>query len=270
MASSIIFIMAKPNHKLKIICPNPENHSLVSVISQPRTCKQIDVAAACGNLEIEPSEETPFLLQAVVRYIFRDFFAMAHRTGLYNRQMGLWEAIARVCEVDAFRLEQGFFTKRFLPFFELHFNDGKGRLLFYAHVCEPDEAVVAAGDKEIERRQKELVKSVLSRAEKLKAAKGQLFGVFLVCPKPFPENILKSIEKSTGANDPVGKFESLLPEPLLVPIDLLEVDISAIENGSQDPAAVQLVHPDLGSRGATPSRPVARAVALTQPPDDDL
>jgi len=237
--------MPKPTYKLTVKCPNPENYSLASVISQPRTCKQIDVAAACRNLEIEAAAATPELLQAVVAYILTDFFAIAHRTGLYNRQKGLWEAIARVGEVDAFRLKQGIFAKADLPFFDLHFNDSKGRLLFYAHVVEAEPVGTEA---QLVRKQKELVKSVFSRADKLRAAKGQLFGVFLVCPKPFPEIVLKMIEKATDGADPVGRFESLLPEPLLVPIDLLQVDTDAL---SQDESAVQLVHPNLGARGLT-------------------
>jgi hypothetical protein len=181
--------------------------------------------------------------------------------------MGLWEAIARVAQVDAFRLQQGIFTKAALPFFDLHFNDVKGRPLLYAHVVEPAGAQTEA---EAERKQKELVKSVLLRAEKLRATKGQLFGVFLVCPKPFPENVLKSIEKSTGAADPVGRFESLLPEPLLVPINLLEVDTIALESGMDDTVTVQLVHPNLGARGRTPARAVtATAVKIKLAPADE-
>jgi hypothetical protein len=52
-----------------------------------------------------------------------------------------------------------------------------------------------------------------------------------------------------------------LPEPLLVPINLLEVDTIALENGMDDPVTVQLVHPNLGARGLTPARAGA-AVAV--------
>jgi hypothetical protein len=238
--------MPKPTHKLTIKCPNPATYSLPFVTSQPRVCKQIDVAAACENLEIEEDSPTPSLVMSVVRYIMQDFFAIAHRTGLYNRQKGLWESLGRVEYIEAFRLQQGLFSKKDLPFFQLHFNDNKGRLLLFAQVAE--EGAMTGDD--LDYRQKESVKSFLSKADKLRAAKGGLFGMFLVYPKPFPENVLRMIEKMTGASDPVGKFESVLPEPLLVPIDLLQMETTLLQTKNES-EAVQLIHPNLGARGRT-------------------
>ncbi|MBI2811145.1 MAG: hypothetical protein HYX67_09995, partial [Candidatus Melainabacteria bacterium] len=188
------------------------------------------------------------MLQTVVRYVFTEFFTLAHRTGLYNRQKLLWESIARVNDVAVHRLQQGIFSKSNLPYFDLHFQDSKGRPLLLACVAEPEAAMGADGDGE--RKLKDSVKALQQRAEKLRSKSGTLSGVFLVYPKPFPENVLKIIEDLTGASDPVGKFESILPEPLLIPIDLLEVDLDQLsEDGDQSTESVRLVHPDLVVKG---------------------
>lgn len=188
------------------------------------------------------------MLATVVRYVFTEFFALAHRTGLYNRQKLLWESIARVNDVAVHRLQQGLFSKTNLPYFDLHFQDSKGRPLLLACVAEP--AAAQGADGEVERKLKDSFKSLQQRAEKLRSKSGTLSGVFLIYPKPFPENVLKIVEDLTGASDPVGRFESILPEPLLIPIDLLEVDLDQLqENGDASTDSVRLVHPDLVVKG---------------------
>lgn len=109
-------------------------------------------------------------------------------------------------------------------------------------------------DADGERKMKDAIKALQQRAEKLRSKGGTLSGVFLVYPKPFPENVLKIVEDLTGASDPVGKFESILPEPLLIPIDLLEVDMEQLENSPNiNIEAMRLVHPDLVVKGRAKS-----------------
>lgn len=235
-------------YKLSITNENPSNHTLNSVVMQPRVSTPIDLQAATSNIKVECDGDCPRMLQTVVRYVFTEFFTLAHRTGLYNRQKLLWESIARVNDVAVHRLQQGIFSKSNLPYFDLHFQDSKGRPLLLACVAEPEAAMGADGDGE--RKLKDSVKALQQRAEKLRSKSGTLSGVFLVYPKPFPENVLKIIEDLTGASDPVGKFESILPEPLLIPIDLLEVDLDQLsEDGDQSTESVRLVHPDLVVKG---------------------
>jgi len=231
-------------YKLSITNENPSNHTLNSVVMQPRASTPIDLQAATSSIKVESDGDCPRLIETVVRYIFTEFFSLAHRTGLYNRQKLLWESIARVNDVAVHRLQQGFFSKTDLPYFDLHFRDSKGRPVLLACVAEPD--AVLAADNESERRLKDSVKALQQRAEKLRAKSGTLSGVFLVYPKPFPENVLKIVEGLTGASDPVGRFESILPEPLLMPIDLLEVDLVQLDHAAADSTEpVRLVHPDL-------------------------
>ncbi len=239
-------------YKLSIKTANQSNYTLNSVVGQPRVCTPIDLAAATSNIEVgSDGTVVPALLETVVRYVITDFFSLAHRTGLYNRQKLLWESIARVNDVAAFRLQQGLFQKVDLPYFDLHFQDSKGRPLILACIAEPE--AVLGSDNDVERKLKDQVKSLQQRAEKLRSSKGTLTGLFLVYPKPFPENVLKIVEELTGASDPVGRFESILPEPLLVPIDLLEVDLVQMGKDSGSTACVRLVHPDLVVKGRSKS-----------------
>lgn len=235
-------------YKFSVKSLNSLNYSLNSVVGQPRSSLPIDVSAACANVEIESaSDAAPAVVRTVVRYVLTDFFALAHRTGLYNRQKLLWESIARVNEIDVFRHRQGIFQKTDLPYLDAHFLDAKGRPLILAHIVEP--AYTDRSD-DLERRLKDQVRSLQHRADKLKSSKGTLAGVFLCYPKPFPEIVLKMVEGLTGGSDPVGRFESILPEPLSIPIDLLEIDVAALARQEQSDA-VRLVRPDLTVKGRT-------------------
>ncbi|MBS1956812.1 MAG: hypothetical protein JST89_21665 [Cyanobacteria bacterium SZAS-4] len=239
-------------YKLSITTENSSSHTLNSVVMQPRVSTPIDLQAATSNIKVESDSDCPPMLQTVVRYIFTEFFSLAHRTGLYNRQKLLWESIARINDVAVHRLQQGLFSKTNLPYYDLHFQDSKGRPLLLACVAEP-EAVMGA-DADGERKMKDAVKALQQRAEKLRSKGGTLSGVFLVYPKPFPENVLKIVEDLTGASDPVGKFESILPEPLLIPIDLLEVNLEQLESSAEiNMDAMRLVHPDLVVKGRAKS-----------------
>jgi hypothetical protein len=235
-------------YKLSITTINPLTQTLNSVVANPRVCTPIDLQAATSNIKVESDDSVPNLVQAVVRFVLTDFFTLAHRTGLYNRQKLLWESIARVNDVAVHRLTQGLFAKSELPYLDLYFQDSKGRPLILACVAEPE--AVLGSDGEIDRKLKDQVKAVQQRAEKLRSKGGTLSGVFLVYPQPFPENVLKIVEDLTGASDPVGKFESILPEPLLIPLDLLEVDMVQLANlGHQVSDPVRLIHPDLVVKG---------------------
>jgi hypothetical protein len=239
---------SQPAFKFEIKSANAANYTLNSVITSPRNCMPHDLDAACNNVLLESKDTAvPAMLRACAEYPLTDFFSLAHRTGLYNRQKLLWEAFGRVTSVEVFKLQQGFFTKTDLPWYDFHFIDGRGKVLFLAHFVEPqamDSLLVE------ERQLKDHMRDLLHRAEKLSASRGPLTGIFLYFCAPFPKIVLSKVQELTGSSDPVGRYESLLPPPLLAPLDLVEVGVAAKDEA--DPAvcrfAFTLVQPELGTK----------------------
>ncbi len=222
-------------YKFEIKCADPAGFTLNSVVSTPRTCTPLDLAAACKNIVLESTgSDAPRVISDCVQYLLTEFFALQHRTGLYNRQRLLWETLGRVTTVEAKRLTQGIFQKTELPVFDLLFKDGKGRIAIFGQLIE-DEAFLAD-----DKKQREYWRSLVSRTEKIKSSKGPTFGLLIFAPAPFPNNLLSEVLKQTSGSDPVGRYESLLPEPLTIAVDLLEYTASPAHSH-----AIRLVHPDL-------------------------
>ncbi|HEY9676577.1 MAG TPA: hypothetical protein V6C76_01145 [Drouetiella sp.] len=233
-------------YKLTVTTTNPSSHTLNEVVGNPRVTSPIDLQAAVGNIKLEVEGDCPRLVEAVVRYVFTEFFALAHRTGLYNRQKHLWESIARVNDIVVNRVKEGFLMKTDFPYLDVVFQDAKGRPVILACVAEPD--AMHGSEKDVDKNLEWALKSLKQRAEKMKSKGGTLAGVFCVYPEPFPEIVLRQVEKLVGAEDPVGKFESIMPEPLLIPIDLLEVDMVKLAKDDHS-NSVRLIHPDLAVKG---------------------
>jgi hypothetical protein len=240
-------------YKLRVTCPDANDFTLNSVITSPRTCNPLSLAAACRNMVLETDEpEVPTLLSACVQFILTDFFSLAHRTGLYNRQMMLWQSIGRITAVEAHRLRQGIFQKVELPIIDVHFDDGRGRTSILGSIVEDADFL------EDDKKQREYLKALLSRAEKLKSSKGLTGGIIVFCPAPFSKNLLTDVLKQTSGDDPVGKYESMLPEPLALSIDLVEF-ASNQDSAGKDTVEMRLVHPDIASPTRVPKK------AATQP-----
>ena len=80
---------------------DPEAYNLGTIIQSPRTCTTIDVRQACANLDfVPPGEglERSALVESFVRYLFTQYFVLAHQSGLYNQYQscGLFGAFAWV------------------------------------------------------------------------------------------------------------------------------------------------------------------------------
>lgn len=233
-------------YKLKIKCADPSEITLNSVITSPRTSNPLNLAAACRNTSVETDEpETPIVVRACVQYLIIEFFALAHRTGLYNRQKLLWESLGRVTDVEVFRQQQGLFQKTNLPVFDLHFNDGKGRMALLGCLLEDPTYI------DDERKQKDFLKALLQRAEKLKSSKGLSGGIVLFCPSPFPNNVLSEVLKQTNGKDPIARYESMLPEPVSLAIDLIEY---SYEESETIRVNLRLVQPDIAVPARKPQK----------------
>lgn len=219
----------------------PEAFTLDTIVRSPRTFKPKDVADACNNNELLLKEGSPpEEVTDLATYIMTDFFAMSHGTGLYNRQRQLWESLSQVNTISVKQLSVGLMKKKPIPVFDLAFLDYKQKPLVYVSL------VTAIPEKQT-------AVTVLKQAVSRAGGKSSLNG-FLCCFRgPFPFDALDFVQKATDTQDPIGRYESIMPG-LKVPIDLLEMSfesfsVEPVEEGAeaqqQSRTVFQLVHPDL-------------------------
>lgn len=216
-----------------IIIKNADNEAfnLSSVTQSPRTATVSDLEAACNNLVLEKSDPnvSDDAVRAV-RFVLADYFTQAHQSGLLNRQLPLWELISKIATVDVKALETGFFAKTALPVYDLNFKTASGQISIMALLIDP------AFKGEI----LDQVKDFLGRLAKQQARSNyQTKGIFIICPSPFPPNVLAYIEKATNAGDAVARFESILSAPYQVHTNLV-VKMEGREDGD-----LLMVHPQL-------------------------
>lgn len=223
-----------PIYKFEIQLLNADGVTPDSIVRAPRVYKPQDLQSACQNVNIISSGAEPVpTVVAMVEFVILDFFVLAHRTGLYNRQKNLWESLSKVATVSVFPLKRGLFKRTQLPLYDMHFQDYRGRAFILAHLIDPSYQEA----KDVNERH---MKRFLKRAEK----QNGLTGLFLCYPGPFPSNVQDKASKLTGSNDPVGRYESLLPEPWSAPLNLLEIS-SADATADEARPKIRLVHPDL-------------------------
>src|SRR5207244_2883595 len=151
-------------------------------------------------------------VNTLVHHVFNELFVFLHRTGLYNRQKNMWESIARILGVNVYQSRRGLFRKQPLPMYDLHFLDYRQRPLIAAHLIKSDDQMT---DKEISSH----LNSFLGRA----ARWGGLTGLLFCAPSPIPSTVSEKVSKITNGDDPVARYESVLPAPLAVPLDILEM-----------------------------------------------
>ena len=220
-----------PIYKFEVQVINSEGLTMDSIVRAPRIYKPQDLQSACHNTSIGCNSPDPApSVAAMVNFILTDFFVLAHRTGLYNRQKALWESLSKVAAASVFQLKRGILRRSEMPLFDLHFQDHRGRTFIMGHLIDPSYRAERDSTDHLMRR-------FLKRAEKI----GGLTGLFLCFPEPFPQTVLDKVSKLAGGADPVGRYESVLPEPWSVPLDLLELSGA----GDAGEHKIRLVHPDL-------------------------
>ena len=233
----------KPDFTLRFSLQNIEDFSPDAIARSPRNFRPGDLVNACNNVLMTAQENTPEHILSIARFVKVDFFAMAHGSGLYNRQPKLWEALAKTVAAQVFVMRKGFLQKEHTPEFDMLLQDHKGRTTIVLHHTAPDPPGVPH---DYMRAFKEFVK-------RTKLRQGAV-GIFLCYPAPFPENLRNYIMKETNAQDPVQRYESVLPM-LGVPVDLFEVDPNvSVAPQKSDPSgksganSVRLIHPDLSRK----------------------
>ncbi|GAI37631.1 unnamed protein product, partial [marine sediment metagenome] len=92
----------------------------------------------------------------------------------------------------------------------------------------------------------DLLHDFLARVAKIQARLGAqgVKGIFILAPAPFPQDLLRFVEKSVGADDPVARFDSLLPAPYYVHINLLECGSHIASAPASDPDPDSAPAPD--------------------------
>jgi hypothetical protein len=223
---------------LQISIRNIEDFSPGLIVKSPRIFRPQDLLNACRNLQFETSSDTPPTLLALTQFVAIDFFKLAHNTGLYNRQIKLWEGLARIAGIEIYQARKGFFSPVKMPEFDFVLSDNKKRPVALAHHVLPSDSSTAF----------DYLKSCrdfLKRASLYQA----ICGVFLCYPRPFPEKVLDYIRKEANASDNIARFESILPA-LGVPVNLLEIEESAAWEPADQVARhkIRLVHPDLSKK----------------------
>lgn len=228
----------RPDFILRISIQNIEDFSPEAIVKSPRIFRPQDVQNACRNVLIEPSKDTPELVLALGRFLAIDFFAIAHGSGLYNRQIKLWETIVRTQKIEVHQMSKGLFSKTMLPEFDFALIDHKGRTSALARYAAPEQS---GKNMDYLRDCREF----LRRA----SAHTNLSGVFVCYPNPFPDNVLSFIKKETNSANPLARFESIMPK-LGIPINLLECSRSPIYNPSENVQMhqIRLIHPDLSKK----------------------
>lgn len=244
----------KPDFIFDVQIRIAEAFTLDSIARSPRTFKPKDVASACHNNELVLKEgNPPPEVISMATYMMTDFFAMAHGTGLYNRQKNLWEALSKVNSIAVEQLSAGLFKKKQLQVFDLYFLDYKQKpLVIVSLITELPEKITALA----------MLKQTISRA----GGKNSLRGLLCCFPEPFPQDALEYVQKQTYTTDPVGIYESTMAS-MKVPIDLLELQtanmVSLSQEGTEPPelrTVFHLIHPDL-KKGKHPFAPVRRPLA---------
>ena len=248
---------SRPDFILPISIQNIEDFSPEAIIKSPRTFRPQDVLNACRNVAITPPKDTPAEVLAIAQFVAIDFIALAHSTGLYNRQIKLWEALARTQKVEVHQMSKGVFNKTKLPQFDFACIDHKGRTIALARYAAAEQS---GQNMDYLRDCREFFK----RAE----GNTYLAGVFVCYPAPFAKNVLDFIRKETNATDSLARFESVLPK-LAVPVNLVEFSRSVVYDptAGADRHALRLVHPDLSKKKLSAS-PV-QALSLEALDGDD-
>lgn len=183
-----------------------------TICQNPRSFRAQDVILASQNIVVSVVEgEPPAELLEITRYILGDFFAVAHGSGLFNRQIKLWEALARIVKIEVIQLTSGIFKKKPIPIFDLYMQDARGRQTVAARIC-PHET----SEKGINLLR--LCKTFLTDQEE----KPDLTGVFICLPESETKPVVNYLSRLTRSSNPVARYESVVPR-LAIPLNLLSI-----------------------------------------------
>ena len=206
-----------------------------TILNEPRHCTPVDVLSASQTIQFQPeSEGIADHLQRFAEFIVRDFFVVAHRTGLYNRQRLLWQATGRVAEIKLTRalvaktFAQTFenpltsFNKVNAPYVDYSFRDGRGNLLIWASFLDqPEPKEKFKSEKSYAKAIEHFLVMAIERAHLVKKRETNLQGIFIGLPDPVPNMVLNYMTKVTEATDPVRRYEAILQPPMSIHCNII-------------------------------------------------
>ncbi|MBZ0186354.1 MAG: hypothetical protein K8F91_08915, partial [Candidatus Obscuribacterales bacterium] len=186
----------KPVSRFSISSLEPDAFSLHSVVAGPRSASPTDLKNASANVKIESLDDyLPSHCASFLDYLFKTFFPLAHRTGLYNRQEKLWESIARVDHGQVEAVSSGWlFNVKKEPACDLILFDRSDRPLILARLIDPEFFAILD-----EKVAGNFLTSFLKRVTHLKTTRGSLTGSFFCLSEPLKDLILKRIEQLVEA-----------------------------------------------------------------------
>ncbi len=231
----------RPDFILQITVRNIEDFSPDAVVKSPRTFRPVDVQTACRNLELAVAKGTPELALSLTQFILMDYFAIAHSTGLYNRQIKLWESIPRIQTVEIYQTKRGIFGNNPIPEFDIIFLDNKKRPVLAAYFLKPS---ITSEKVDYLRSFREFVK----RASLYQ----NICGLFVCFTSPFSEKVVELVMKETNASkDIIARYESKLTKPEAT-INLLEMDSSTYFDPTTQTNLhkINLLHPRISKKKA--------------------
>lgn len=239
--------------RFEVSTKNPELFSIHSVAHSPRSLSPHDLTSAVENLKLDFHGEEPGpVSSAFVQFLFADFFVQAHSSGLYNRQLALWEAITRIGSGTINPLRTGWFLmSKEHPVEEVVLLDSLGRPLVLAWLVQDGGEINS------------VMSMLIKKVNKMKLQESPLCGVFLALPEPVDETFLEKTRKFLGADDPVARYDARLPEPALIPLNLLDYRSQhqgdqANQKDQKDQTALcsmRLIHPTLRKASGSRSKP---------------
>lgn len=189
--------------KFKITQKNPFDMTCEKVTQTPRIFNTTQIKAAIENVLITKSDEvtTPELTLKITEYILKDLFLSMHQSGLYNRQLKLWEIIGNVKQGSIFKLNKGLIKKKELDIYIID---------FFIDPQSPCFSVVFNNDTEVNNNTSSLLKNLNTYILRtLMGTKADRFkGIFYLLNTMPEKGFHIGLDQMTNAFDPISRYES--------------------------------------------------------------
>ena len=196
-------ISTKEISKFKVIQKNPLSLTCEKITETPRVFNTTQIKGAIENISLINIEENilPDIIPRVIEYVLKDFFLYMHQTGLYNRQLKLWQTMGNITQCLVYKLQKGFLKKTDLNVYMAN---------FFIDPRNPCISIIIN-----ENSEDDLIKLFFDLNIHIKKSLGstkpdRLKGIFYFQNTTFSNDFTNKLEQMTDTNDPISKYESLI------------------------------------------------------------